>query len=163
MFRQIVALTICSLYLQAAEVADIYFSSEDSIEKKLIEMIDNEQSKIEMAIYRISDQKVGDALVRALDRGVEVKVVTNRESPSEAFRKMKEAKLDITIYQKEGTTDLMNHKFALFHKNKNDNAFVWTGSTDFTQVAASQHRENVVVLSGEDIFSRYAKEFASIK
>jgi len=52
----------------------------------------------------------------------------------------------------------MHNKFCVFGKEK-----VWTGSFNFTFDAATNHRENVVVLENREVAKEYLKEFEDLK
>ena len=145
-------------------IVDILFSSEKHIDDRLIEMIKDEKEEIRTAIYQITSKKIADALIEAQKRGVVVKLVTSRDASSKAYHKLKEAPIEIKLYQATGSMDrgLLHHKFIIFKKNKDDKSYVWTGSANFTQTGCHQNRENVVIIEGSDAYVKFLKEFDSL-
>jgi cardiolipin hydrolase len=150
------------IFGNADTIVDVFFSSEEHIDERLIQMIKEEKEEIRTAIYQITSKKIADALIDAQKRGVVVKLVTSRDAGSKAYYKLKESPIQIKLYQSGGAMDrgLLHHKFAIFKKNKDDKSYVWTGSANFTQT--HQNRENVVVIEGADTYAKFLKEFDSL-
>jgi phosphatidylserine/phosphatidylglycerophosphate/cardiolipin synthase-like enzyme len=145
-------------------IVDVFFSSEEHIDDRLIQMIKEEKEEIRTAIYQITSKKIADALIDAQKRGVVVKLVTSRDAGSKAYYKLKESPVEIKLYQAVGAMDrgLLHHKFAIFKKNKDDKSYVWTGSANWTQTGCHQNRENVVVIEGTETYAKFLKEFDSL-
>ena len=162
MILRVFCFLLCCAPLISSEVVGVYFSSEEHVGERLVDMINKEKEQVQVAVYRLSDQKVSEALIAAMKRGVKVKVITNKDSPTLAFRVLKKAGVDVVTAKKESKNSLMHHKFVLFSKNEADKSLVWTGSFNFTYAASKHHRENVVVLEGSDVYARYQKEFDSL-
>ena len=147
----------------------------------LIDVIDNANASVDLAIYDLEHQRVADALARAVDRGVQVRIVTddhNRDDSGEIDKKMwdKLAQSGIIsidddgdIYQSDGSVldnDLigsssdMHHKFAVIDAMtpSPEDDYVWTGSTNLTYTGA-YNTNNTVVIKDSDIAEAYFKEF----
>ena len=119
-------------------------------------------------LYR-TDKKIADALLRAHKRGVRIRIITDPSALYSRFSKMvqlHERGIPVYIYnmrsekQKGGTlNNIMHNKFVIFSKNKNDCAYVWTGSFNFTRSAALSNQENALLIGKRDIVNQYKTQF----
>lgn len=160
MKRFFLLLMLFPLFVFSDTIESVFFSSEEPIDDRLVEMIDNEKEEIRIAIYQITSKKIADSLLAAEKRGVVVKMVTNRDASSKAYYKLTKAPIEIKLYQPKNR-ELLHHKFAMFKKNKGDKSYVWTGSANFTP-AGARNREHVIVIEGQDTYSKFLKEFDSL-
>ena len=142
---------------------NVHFSPEAFTAGKLIELIDNARSKIYVAIYWITDEKIAEALIHAKrERNIDVQIVTDQSCLTTAFIKKYE-KISL-LYENEIAVfvwigeSIMHNKFALFDDN-----IVWTGSYNWTIKADERNKENVIILEGFDIYKKYKEEFEIIK
>lgn len=148
------------------EHATAYFSSEDPLEKHLINLIDKERKSIHVAIYSFSHRGIGKALIEAKKRGVFVEVVIDRASikTQTPLQKMVDAGIPVYVWEpardhlQKSHRPLMHHKYCLF----GDEA-IWTGSFNFTYEACRSHQENVVVLRDAALNAAFKEKFNTMK
>lgn len=144
----------------------LFFSPEDHLEKRLIDLIEREKRSIHVCVYALTHREVIAALIAAKKRGVDVEVVVDRFSvkASSPLRKLAEAFIPVAVWDpdrhKKSKTHrpLMHNKFCIF-----GNHTVWTGSFNFTYEASTIHQENVVVIQDESIAHAYQNQFETIK
>lgn len=167
--RLLLIIGVCSVaLLQGALVTDqasVYFSPEDCLEKRLIELIDEEDKSIHLAIYCITHKEVGEALIKAKKRGVDVQVIVDKYSikMKSPLAKMVDAGISVSVWNSKSSSSkkdgaLMHNKFCVF-----GNHAVWTGSFNFTYRASRVHQENVIVIKNQEIAAEYRKQFGNIK
>jgi phosphatidylserine/phosphatidylglycerophosphate/cardiolipin synthase-like enzyme len=135
---------------------------EGSIPEKLIQAIDAAQSSIHIAAFEFNLTPVAEALVRAQQRGVDVRWVTDDEhgleSDAEAghgqFAILQAAGIPI---KDDGRSALMHDKFWIF-----DRKSVWTGSTNITLNDNFRNNNNVIFLHSPTLAEIYEREFAEM-
>lgn len=162
-----IAAIFCITSLTAAcvtQTATVYFSPDDVLEKRLIDLIDEETKSIYIAMYCLTHKEIGEALIKAKKRGVDVQIIVDKyclkmKSP---LTKMVDAGISISVWDAKGGKKregaLMHNKFCIFGDNT-----VWTGSFNLTYRASRVHQENVVVLNNQEIASEFKKQFNTIK
>jgi len=159
--------------LQGA-AAQVYFSPQDKISERLIELIEKEKKQILIAVYCFTHRGIADALIQAKRRGVVVDVIVDPFTLKSrmACAKLKQASVGISVWdaglmvpatngkeaRKRARRPLMHDKFCVFGDN-----LVWTGSFNFTYDATDFHRENVVVIEDREVAGRYVQQFYDIK
>jgi len=132
---------------------------QNSIAQKLIENIDNAKQSIHIASFEFDLTDVANALIRAKQRGVDVRWVTDDEHGIEAdtepghgqFKALKAAGIQIVD---DGRSALMHNKFWLF-----DGQIVWTGSTNVTVSGMFEQNNNVIVIHSTRLAAVYEKQF----
>lgn len=114
--------------------------------------IDSARLTVDVAIYSLSLNSIRDALLRAHDRGVQVRMVMesdNLDRPDP--QKLKDAGIPILGDRREG---LMHDKFVVI-----DNSEVWTGSMNFTDSGGYADNNNLMRIRSVKMAENYTKEF----
>jgi phosphatidylserine/phosphatidylglycerophosphate/cardiolipin synthase-like enzyme len=121
-------------------------------EAALVEAIDAAQQSVDMAIYDLDLDSVRDALLRADDRGVAVRlVVENDNLDTPALHDLIAAGIPLVA---DGRPPLMHDKFTVI-----DGREVWTGSMNYTVNDAYFNDNNLVRLRQAAAARAYAAEF----
>jgi phosphatidylserine/phosphatidylglycerophosphate/cardiolipin synthase-like enzyme len=151
-------------------VCRAFFSPADNLQAILIDLINHEQQGIQIAIFMFTNGAIADALIAAKKRGVTVEIIIDGSTEHDKFSKigcLKKAKIPIFVYKPQGKmqliNDIMHNKFVIFHKNKEDNALLWTGSFNFTRSANDRNQENVIVCDNPELIDAYKKQFEQLK
>lgn len=149
--------------------------------KTLIEQIDQALYSIDLAAYDLENLRVGEALVRAANRGVRVRVVTdnyNRFDSREVDEKMWKMLRAAGIYSLDDAGDIfhpsgeilshplvgasydMHHKFAVIDAKSSDpnDDYVWSGSTNITYTG-NYNTNNSISIKDSGIAASYQAEF----
>ena len=153
-----------SLAMATSGDAMVYFSPEDHLEKRLIEMIERENKTIAVCVYTFMHRGIAHALVEAKKRGVVVEVIVDRASLKKESPLQRVVTAGIPVYiwsggrGKKAKRPLMHNKFCIF-----GSGLVWTGSFNFTYDAAKVHQENVVVLKDKTLVKAYQNQFENLK
>lgn len=140
---------------------EIYFSdpanpasSQESggIEGALIASIDSARLSVDVAIYSFSLREVGNALLRARDRGVTVRVVMDSDNLDRpVVQALLEGGVPVLGDRREG---LMHNKFVIIDRSE-----VWTGSMNFTVTGSYRDNNNLVHLRSVELAENYLAEF----
>lgn len=122
------------------------------IEQAIIASIDAARLSVDMAIYSLSLREVGNALLRARDRGVAVRVVMESDSRERSLpQALIEGGLPILGDRREG---LMHDKFIIIDRSE-----VWTGSLNFTVSGVYEDNNNLIHIRSVRVAENYLTEF----
>lgn len=121
------------------------FSPEGSARQLVLDTIDGARQSIQMLAYAFQSKDIAQALMRAHDRGVEVRVVVDKK------RNAVNASLAVMdTVSRHGIALRTNDHFHLHHDKAIivDGHTVETGSFNFAPSAETRNSENVVVIKG---------------
>jgi phosphatidylserine/phosphatidylglycerophosphate/cardiolipin synthase-like enzyme len=105
-----------------------------------------------MAIYSLSLNSIRDALLRAHDRGVQVRLVMESDNLDRFDpQKLIEAGIPILGDRREGW---MHNKFTVI-----DHSEVWTGSMNYTDAGTYQDNNNLMRIRSVKMAEDYTREF----
>jgi phosphatidylserine/phosphatidylglycerophosphate/cardiolipin synthase-like enzyme len=130
-----------------------------SVAERLIHYIDSAQTSIHVAAFEINLSDIANAVIRAHQRGVDVRWITDDEFGIDSDKKpghgqiaaMKKAGIQVIDDSRSG---LMHHKFWIF-----DGQIVWTGSTNATINGMFEQDNNVIVIKSTELASIYETQF----
>lgn len=138
-------------------VQHVCFSRVEVCSSIIAKLIDSAERYVYVAIYSFTLDALGDALIRARDRGVDVKVVIEREQADvkgSEYEKLLKAGINVRL---DGNQYLMHHKFMVV-----DGGVVVTGSYNWSYGAEKSNDENLIVISNPDIARLYEEEFQRV-
>ena len=126
---------------------------------KLIGYIDAAQTSIDVAAFETNLTPVAEALIRAHERGVVVRWITDDENGRDAdgeegrgqFALLEAAGIEV---RDDLRSAFMHNKFILI-----DGQLLWTGSMNLTTNDVFRNNNNVVVLLSPAAVAVYAREF----
>ena len=114
--------------------------------------IDSARLSVDVAIYSLSLNSIRDALLRAHDRGVQVRMVMESDNLDRSDpQKLKDAGIPILGDRREG---LMHDKFVVI-----DNTDVWMGSMNFTDSGTYADNNNLIRIHSVEMAENYTNEF----
>jgi phosphatidylserine/phosphatidylglycerophosphate/cardiolipin synthase-like enzyme len=139
-----VLLSICVLQASfASGETEAVFSPERSIKEILLKEVESTTSSIDLAVREITFPEMAQALVKAKERGVKVRVIADSKQA-----KMKSSQITYLIHQgipikvlRGKDYGVMNHRFAILDSKK-----VVTGSFDWSEASEKWNYENIVIL-----------------
>lgn len=136
---------------------EYYFPREGQDAKsRLIEVIRSAQKTLDMAIYSFTDSDIASELISAENRGVSVRVISDKEQSAGKYQKtvldsLKQAGIPIRI---DTHTGLMHLKVTIA-----DAKTVTTGSFNYTNAAETKNDEVFVVLNDVSAAQDFDSEF----
>ncbi len=145
--------------LSAAE--ELYFSRSDPVEKILVQEIDHSRKSIHLLMYSFTDDALASALINALHRGVDVKIVFDRSQTLEKrslanfiLEKLGPSHVEFRTGKGRG---IMHEKMAVY-----DGADVSLGSFNWTDNARDNNWENLDVIHDSKIAAACEQEFKRV-
>lgn len=132
------------------QVLGVYFAPSAHVANAIVKAIDNSEQEVLVQAYGFTHNAIAQALVRAHQRGVTVRVLLDRKSQS-ANRYVIDVLLDADIQVREDGKHAIAHNKVMVI----DQATVITGSFNFTNSAASRNAENYLVLKSADLAGKY--------
>jgi phosphatidylserine/phosphatidylglycerophosphate/cardiolipin synthase-like enzyme len=138
-------------------VKETCFSRVERCDVLLISLINRANRSIYVAVYSFTRDLLATALISSMERGVEVRVVIERERAYEQgseYPRLKSSGVDVRL---DGNPNLMHHKFMVI-----DGYIVVTGSYNWSSAAEDRNDENIVVILDRDVAQRFVQEFERI-
>jgi len=140
------------------QIINIYFTApanEDfrgGPDQFLVEALDQARTGIDAALYDLNLWSVRNALIRAHDRGVSVRMVIEGDSRDrQEVQELIEAGIPVVFDQ---TDSLMHNKFFVIDRSE-----VWTGSMNMTINGAYRHLNNLIRVRSARLAENYSMEF----
>jgi phosphatidylserine/phosphatidylglycerophosphate/cardiolipin synthase-like enzyme len=145
-------------YTSPDQLYSIYFTAPANDDFKggpdrfLVDALDQARSQIDAALYDLNLWSIRNALIRAHQRGVQVRLVVESDSLNQQeIQELITAGIPVVSDQAES---LMHNKFMII-----DDAEVWTGSMNMTVNGAYRHLNNLLKLRSTRVAENYTAEF----
>jgi phosphatidylserine/phosphatidylglycerophosphate/cardiolipin synthase-like enzyme len=119
----------------------------------LLSGINSARDSIDIAIYELNLEQVGEAILQASKRGVKVRMVTDSDSLQEDETLANLIQKNIEIVPDDHKA-LMHNKFMVV-----DGKFVWTGSWNFTFNDTYHNNNNAIYIQSDKLAKNYTVEF----
>jgi phosphatidylserine/phosphatidylglycerophosphate/cardiolipin synthase-like enzyme len=135
-------------------IKQVCFSKTEACDMRIIQLIGTAKKSVYVAVYSFTRDGLANALVDASRRGLDVKVVIERDNAfgsGSEYLFLKNAGVDVRL---DNNPDLMHHKFMIV-----DGEIVLTGSYNWSTAAEERNDENYVVIADSDVAALYTKEF----
>jgi len=162
--KKVVFIVILSLWFfqispqtsPATAEIETLFSPGMSIKESIFKEMESTTSTLDLAIHEITSLDMAEALVKAKQRGVKVRIVTDSKQA-----KIKTSQINTLIHQgipvkvlggKE--KGVMNHRFAIF-----DGKRVLAGSFDWSETSAKWNYENILAINENEAVANFQREF----
>ena len=140
---------------------DIYFTNPESPlasqetggpDGPLAASIDAARLTVDVAVYSMSLRTIRDALIRAHERGVQVRVVMESDNlDGSAPQALIDAGIPVLGDRREG---LMHDKFVVIDRSE-----VWMGSMNFTYSGTYEDNNQLILIRSVKMAENYTKEF----
>ncbi|HVX29568.1 MAG TPA: phospholipase D-like domain-containing protein [Nitrolancea sp.] len=128
------------------------------LDTHLVELMDKATKTLDVADYDFDLADVADAMVRAQQRGVRVRMVTDTDTftnPNKAvqaaFATLKAAKIPVVDDQRSA---IMHDKFTVV-----DGTWVETGSWNYTDGDTYHLNNNMIIINSPELAQNYTAEF----
>ncbi len=136
----------------------IFFSPKGGIAEEIIKQIDNAQEYIDIAIYSFTSEPIAEAIIRAKNRGVEIRILMDKGQSQGKYSKY-ELFLDngIIIIQ-DRHAGIMHNKIILI-----DGRILFTGSYNLSNSAEEKNEENLLMfIDDEEVEGEIEEEIIRI-
>ena len=123
------------------------------LDEELAGVIEQAEESVDVAAYDFDLETVADALVKAHQKGIRVRFVTDSDNAGEdAVRQLERAGIPIVEDERDG--GLMHNKFVIV-----DNQWLWTGSFNLTDNGAYRNNNHAVLIASTALAQNYTVEF----
>ena len=141
------------LYFTSPQYPDKEATRVHIIEDGLIKVINGAQSRVDIAIFELDLEDVGNAILAARDRGVDVRLVTDTDNleVDETLIRLKKEGIAIVDDKRNA---LMHNKFMVV-----DQKAVWTGSWNFTPNGTFRNNNHSIYIQSPELAQNYTAEF----
>lgn len=143
-----------------------FFTARHNIRQILVDLISNEQSSLQIAIFYLTDAYIANAIRKAHQRGVKVAIITEAQHVEKCVStkifELHQAKVPIKVFCSPKKNGIMHHKFALFGKNIYNHALLASGSFNYTAGASEGNRENILITNHTETINGYKQEFQDL-
>lgn len=148
----------------------VYFSPDDKVADKLINLIKNAQYRIHAAIFMLTNEQIAQALIESKKRGIDIEIITDKscmQSESNKIEKLKQANIQIFVYKDPDCKPNNNCKFKFEAIMHNKFAVIdnktWTGSFNWTVMANTKNQENALCTDEKAVNEKYEQQFQELK
>ena len=153
--KKIIALFLLFSSVCVMAQTEVFFSPSKKCENGLIELINAAQKSIDVAVYSINNENIVKALKKAHDKGIKIRILTDRFQAAGKSSKVKELHdygLNIRVHSQ---FKIEHNKFAIF-----DGIKASTGSYNWTMPATKKNSENCVFFTDyNETVADYQKRF----
>jgi len=121
---------------------------------RIVELVKNAERSIKVASFSFTHELLGDELIKADIKGLDVKVLVERRQRNvggSQYSRLRDFGLNIRV---DWNKYNMHHKFIVI-----DDKIVITGSPNFTLSGNNRNDENMLIIFNEDLALKYGKEF----
>ena len=149
--------TVTQVTGTGAQLVEYCFSPRGNCAAVLIKWIDQASKSVHVLVYVFTLDNVRDALIRAKNRGVDVKVVIDSQQSGlqgGEYTNLKNAGVDVRLHQSGGT---MYDRVVII-----DGLIVITGSFDWTAEADEENDSNLAVIRNPAFAQAFEQQFAVI-
>lgn len=137
---------------------DVHFSPNGGARAAVVQLIGSAQKSVRLLAYNFTSQEIGEALIAAKQRGVDVELVLDRSVPTERNSLLPEM-LDagITVWVDR------HHKIAHNKVIVVDEQMIETGSFNYTDNAEHSNGENALICPSKSGAAIYHTDFENHK
>jgi phosphatidylserine/phosphatidylglycerophosphate/cardiolipin synthase-like enzyme len=115
--------------------------------------VDATEHTLDVAAFELDNKIITDAIVRAVKRGVRVRLVTETDYLGDSGVKAVQA-VGVPVVDDKRSSALMHNKFMVF-----DRKAVWTGSMNFTENCAYHNNNNGLYIPDVKLAENYTTKF----
>ncbi len=136
----------------------VYFSPEGGAMAAIIAELDRAKQTIDVEAYLITSQAIGDALKAAKDRGVNVRIILDKNHSGGIFSLAAYlSRTGLTVWRDGAHKDHHNNVMVI------DGSTIVPGSFNFTDQAEALNAENLLVIRGRPkLAATYLAEFEAL-
>ncbi len=137
-----------------AEVLGVYFTPPAGAAAAIVQAIDASEHAVLVQAYGFTHNAIAQALVRAHQRGVTVRVLLDKKSRA-ANRYVIDALVQDHIeVRQDGKHAIAHNKVMVI-----DESVVITGSFNFTNSAETRNAENFIILKSSELAQKYQAQW----
>jgi phosphatidylserine/phosphatidylglycerophosphate/cardiolipin synthase-like enzyme len=140
----------------SVQVLGTYFSPKGGCAERIIYWINRANTSVHVLIYSFTLTNIAEALIDAKNRGVDVKIVFEKEQISQYSQYFRLASAGISV-RNDTNPDYMHNKVAII-----DGVIVMTGSYNWSSSAENSNNENLIIIKSVNVAREYETVFYRI-
>lgn len=152
-------LSFCTAYGETVTLSKtvmrVLFSPRDDCAREIVASIDRAERYVYVAMYFFTSRPIAQAIVRARERGVDVKVCLDDEQPHYEYTKSRFLESNNINVRYVGGSGIMHNKFCII-----DDVVTITGSYNWTARADLENDENVLIIESGEITRIFKAQFS---
>lgn len=144
----------------AGSTVESYFSPTDATATKIVNAINSANFSLDVAMFTFTDNDLGDAVVAAKNRGVNVRcIIENVSYFGSEYNKLINA--GIPVISHANITNDFHHKYCIIDAtNTSSDPIVVTGSHNWSNSANDEYDENTLIIHDAIVANQYLEEFS---
>jgi hypothetical protein len=144
-------------YAPAATTA--LFSPNGGVRTRIVSEIDRAQSTLDLAIYSFTSDEIREALVRARNRGVTVRIIADSSQANGQGSEIGNLEsMGFNLKRSSGESGgIMHNKYMIV-----DSSLLFTGSYNWSANAEDNNFENAVFIQASPLIQNYISDFNRI-
>lgn len=143
------------LHVEAFAKTEVLFTPSLQCENKIEQLIDKSKYSVDIVVYSINNTKLVEAIERAYQRGIKVRILTDRlqaAGKSSLVTHLYQQGINIRVHS---VHKIEHNKFAIYDGNK-----VSTGSYNWTNPATHKNSENCLfIINNKQTIQDYQNRF----
>lgn len=140
----------------SVQVLGTYFSPKGGCAEQIIYWINRANTSVHVLIYSFTLPNIAEALIDAKNRGVDVKIVFEKEQISQYSQYFRLASAGVSV-RNDTNPDYMHNKVAII-----DGVIVMTGSYNWSSSAENSNNENLIIIKSANVAREYETVFYRI-
>ncbi len=143
------------------EFFELHFAPDERLDSVLATQIRKAQDSIDIAMFGLTDRKVQKELIKALEGGVQVNIVTEQKMANKTALddKVEQAGANVVrAANRVGPYSAMHHKYAVV-----DGKRLITGATNWTKNGTRYSDEDILVVESETLALQYQDNFQDLQ
>lgn len=132
---------------------EVYFTPSPDCENQIIKRINETEVSIDAAVYSITNDAITDALINAHNRGIKIRLLTDRTQAGNKSSTVKELENIGIDLMRHAKYKIQHDKFAVFDGKKGV-----TGSYNWTNAATYKNAENCLFFDDASV-QKYEERF----
>ncbi|MCB1324934.1 MAG: lamin tail domain-containing protein [Spirochaetales bacterium] len=127
-------------------------SVDKKVDRKLIELIDEAEISVDMAVYNLGRESIIEAMIRAEDRGIRVRMVGDvDEVVTNGYRAILRTRIPFSL---GNSIAIQHNKFAVI-----DGRYVFMGTGNITDSGFRRNNNNYMIVESPELANHYTQEF----
>ncbi len=131
----------------------LFFCPNDNCKYQIISMISTAEDSISCMMYSFTLDDFGDEMVKAKERGVNVKIVFESQQISQYSEYQKLKAMGVYVFE-DNCPYLMHNKYCIF-----DNQIITTGSMNFSINGTNKNDETLIIINNQKLAEKYTDNF----
>jgi phosphatidylserine/phosphatidylglycerophosphate/cardiolipin synthase-like enzyme len=154
--------TVHSATIGGAAV-ELAFAPTDSVQQRIINTLNTANTSIQVAMFTFTNDALGDALIAAHSRGVQVEVLLDQfEANVVGGERDRLCAAGVTV-RVENFAAKIHDKYAVVDAGTTSDPLIVGGSANWTASAVDANDENLLIIHDAGLATDYAADFARLR